>query len=391
MTENFAKDKAAITGIGYTKITRNSGVPVGTLGYIACNNAIKDAGLKASDIDGILSYSMQDSISVGELSAGMGMKNIQWWNNIMGGGSQSCAVIAQAAMAIASGLCNHVLCYRAMNGRSGMRMGKLVGAGVTVSQAKSYPGGGQWSAPYGFAGPPMQYAMMARRHMAMYGTTNDHLGMIAVTLRSNAVKNERAIMRNPITLDDYRNSRWIAAPFHILDCCQETDAGCAMVVSRADLAKNMPHKPAYIMSFAYGGGPFMGAMEKYEDFTTMFPKYLAPGLFARAGITVKDVKVAELYDAFTFAVLCQIEDFGFCAKGEGGPFIAAGNIALNGRVPVGTHGGLLSEGYVHGFNNVAEGVSQVRGTAGERQVKNADFVLVSGFAGTFGSGLILRR
>ena len=391
MQESNAKDKAAITGVGYTKITRNSGTSVGPLAFEACSNAIKDAGLTPGDIDGILSYSMQDSVGVGEVSAGLGMKSVHWWNNILGGGSQSCAIVAQASMAVASGLCDHVLCYRALNGRSGIRMGKLISTTMTASVAKEYPGPGQWSAPYGFAGPPMQYAMMARKHMETYGTTHDHLGTIAVTLRSNALKNERAIMRTPITMEDYHSSRWIAEPFHMLDCCLETDAGCAMVVSRAELAKDMPHPPAYIMSFAYGGGPFMGTMDKYEDFTTMFPKYLAPGLFARAGITVKDVKAAELYDAFTFALLCQIEDFGFCAKGEGGPFIAEGHTALNGSIPVSTHGGLLSEGYIHGFNNVAEGVSQVRGTAGERQVKDAEIVLCSGFAGTFGSGLLLRR
>ncbi len=250
-SENVAKDKAAITGVGYTKITRNSGVSVATLAFQATIAAIRDAGLTPKDIDGILSYGLGDSVSVREVATGLGMGTSNWNCDISGGGSQSCGVIAQAAMAITAGLCKHVVAYRAMNGRSGVRMGRLGSTGG----ARATPGGAQWSAPFGFAGPPQMYAMMARKHMAMYGTTNDHLGQIAVTLRKNALKNERAIMRAPLTLDDYHNSRWVAEPFHILDCCQETDAACAMVISRADLAKSMPHKPAYVMSFSYGGGP----------------------------------------------------------------------------------------------------------------------------------------
>jgi len=389
--ENPIGDKAAITGVGYTPITRNSGVSVASLAFEACGNAIKDAGLTPQDIDGVITYSpANDTISVRDVQTGFGMTNNQWNCDISGGGTQSCSSIAQAAMVIASGLCNHVLAFRAMNGRTGVRMGGMGGLGRGSSQTAG--GSRQWVSPFGFGGAPQSYAMMARKHMATYGTTQEHLGNIAVTLRANAQHNERAIMRSPITLEDYHNSRWVAEPFHLLDCCQETDAGCAMVISRADLAKSMPHPPAYIMSFAYGGGPGINTeLDKYADFTTMFPKFIAPGLFARAGITPEDVDVAEIYDAFTFTVLCQVEDFGFCEKGEGGPFIAEGNIAPTGKIPVGTHGGLLSEGYIHGFNNVAEAVSQVRGDAGVRQIPNVEIALASGFGGNMGSALLLHR
>lgn len=360
-----------------------------TLAFEACTKAIKDAGLTSKDIDGIVSYALfADSTSVREVQTGLGMTESQWNCDVNGGGTQSNAVLAQASMAITAGLCNHIVLYRALNGRSGVRMGRI----GTTSAAQGFAGGNQWTAPFGFAGPPQSYAMMARKHMAMYGTTSDHLGHLAVTLRANAVKNERALMRTPLTLDDYHNSRWVADPFHILDCCQETDAGVAMVVSRADLARDMPHKPVYISSFAYGGGKAIGgAMDKYDDFTTLFGNYIAPGLYRRAGITVDDIDLAEIYDAFTFVALAQIEDFGFCKKGEGGPFIADGNIAPTGRIPVGTHGGLLSEGYVHGFNNVAEAVDQLRGEAGPLQVKNARVALTSGFGGNMGSALILKN
>jgi len=360
-----------------------------TLAFEACTKAIKDAGLTSKDIDGIVSYALfADSTSVREVQTGLGMTESQWNCDVNGGGTQSNAVLAQASMAITAGLCNHIVLYRALNGRSGVRMGRIGTTGAT----QGFAGGNQWTAPFGFAGPPQSYAMMARKHMAMYGTTSDHLGHLAVTLRANAVKNERALMRTPLTLDDYHNSRWVAEPFHILDCCQETDAGVAMVVSRADLARDMPHKPVYISSFAYGGGKAIGgAMDKYDDFTTLFGNYIAPGLYRRAGITVDDIDLAEIYDAFTFVALAQIEDFGFCKKGEGGPFIADGNIAPGGKIPVGTHGGLLSEGYVHGFNNVAEAVDQLRGEAGPLQVKNARVALTSGFGGNMGSALILKN
>lgn len=380
------RGQAAITGVGYTSITRNSGVPVGALALEACVKAVSDAGLKPKDIDGVLSYSVGDSMPVRDVATAIGLERVEWFSDIQGGGSQSCAIIAQAAMVINSGLCNHVICFRAMNGRSGVRMGRL----RTNSAGSRFGGVSQFNAPFGFGGPPMTYAMMARRHMAEYGTTNEHLGSIAVNLRSNAVNNERAIMRTPLTMEDYHSSRWVAEPFHLLDCCQETDAGCALVVSRGDLSSGMKHAPIYVRSFAFGGGPAPGPnLDKYQDLTTMFPKYIGPGLFQRAGLTVADVDVAEIYDAFTFTVLCQLEDFGFCEKGEGGPFVMGGNIGLRGRIPVGTHGGLLSEGYIHGLNNVAEAVSQLRGDAGGRQVQDAEVALCSGFGGNVGSALIL--
>jgi len=385
------KDQAAITGVGYTRISRSSGVSVAALAYEACTNAIRDAGLSSQDVDGILSYSWAgDSIPVREVQTGLGMRQSQWHEDILGGGPQCCSIIGQAAMAVASGLCKHVLCYRALNGRTGLRMGRLGTGAVGRQGARVYAGRDQWTAPFGFAGPPQRNAMMTRKHMARYGTTHEQLGQVAMTLRDNAVKNERAVMRTPLTMEDYLNSRWIAEPLRLFDCCQETDGGCAVIVSRADQAKDMLHPPVYVIAFAQGGGPAMsGGMDKYDDFTAMFPKYIAPGLFNRGGVTVDDVDFAEIYDAFTFAVICQLEDFGFCQKGEGGPFVAEGNIALTGKLPVGTHGGLLSEGYIHGMNNVAEAVGQLRGAAGARQVRGARIGLVSGFASNMGSALLL--
>ncbi len=290
-------------------------------------------------------------------------------------------------MAVALGLCRHVLVYRALNGRSGRRLGHSPDA------AQDYVGGPQqFSIPFGQLGPAHSYGMLARRHMIEYGTTTEHFGHVAVTLRANAVKNERAIMRNPITLEDHRESRWIAEPFRLLDCCQETDGACALVVSSSEIARDLPHPPAYLSSFALGGrGASALTPDKVDDFTSFFPAHIAPGLYARAGIEIGDIDLAALYDAFTFLVIAQLEDFGFCKKGEGGPFVADGQIAPGGSIPVGTNGGLLSEGYVHGLNNVLEAVSQLRGDAGARQVDGVEVALASGWGANVGSALILRR
>jgi acetyl-CoA acetyltransferase len=228
--------------------------------------------------------------------------------------------------------------------------------------------------------------------MIEYGTTERQLGTVAVQLRANAAANERAMMRSPITIDDYFSSRWIAEPFRLLDCCQETDGACAVVVSRSDRAADRPWPPVYISSFAIGGaGAPAIPLDRYPDYTTSFAAHIASGLYRRAGIGPEEIDVAAIYDAFTFLVVVQLEDFGFCKKGEGGAFVEDGQIAPTGRIPVGTNGGLLSEGYVHGLNNLFEAVSQLRGRADRRQIDGARVALVSGWGANVGSALILRN
>ncbi|MCH2173502.1 acetyl-CoA acetyltransferase [Myxococcota bacterium] len=386
-SENLARNRSAITGVGYTPLSRASGLPVDALALNASIDAIRDAGLTPQDIDGVVSYAVGDSALVRSTAQALGLEASNWYVDLFGGGSFSCLAVANAAMAVSVGLCRHVLVYRALNGRSGRRFGRSASA-----ELEGVGGAEQFTVPFGQLAPVHNYGMLARRHMIEYGTTTEQLGHVAVTLRSNAVENDRAIMRHPITLEDHRESRWIADPFRLLDCCQETDGACALVVSRSDIARDLPHPPAYLSSFAIGGrGASALAPDKVDDFTTFFPAHIAPGLFARAGIEVGDIDLAALYDAFTFLVIGQLEDFGFCPKGEGGPFVADGNIARDGTIPVGTNGGLLSEGYVHGLNNVLEAVSQLRGKAGTRQVDGVEVALASGWGANVGSALILSR
>lgn len=371
---------AVIAGVGSTDFSRRSGRTVRELACEAAFAALADAGIGADDIDGIATYHDNDTVTPAEVASDLGAGPLSWSQSVVGGGSELCALIGTAADIVGSGRASRVLIYRAMNGASGVRMGDH-GTGSAVGHR-------QFTAPYGYATPVEAAAMAAARHMAEYGTTRAHLGAIAVTFRANAQQNPGAVMYgHTMTMDDYLGSRPIAEPLHLLDCCLETDGAVAIVIA----APAPSSRPAVeIRSWAYGAGPHsMVPYEKYPDLTAMFPVWLRDQLFERAGVGPADIDVACLYDAFTYSILSQLEDFGFCDKGLGGEFVASGAIAIDGSLPVNPHGGLLSEGYIHGLNNVAEAVRQLRGEAGRRQVAGARLALVSGYSFSRGSALIL--
>ncbi|MGP3910487.1 thiolase C-terminal domain-containing protein [Nonomuraea sp. 10N515B] len=380
------RDVTAIAGVGYTPFTKDSGVSTLTLACRAVLAALEDAGLTADDVDGLATHRVGDSAPPTLVGPALGLTDLAWHLDQFGGGSVSHAVVGQAALAVAAGLAETVVCYRAINARSEFRMGGT-GRGVPASPEVQY------QAPYGYVAPPQQYAMYARAHMLKYGTKAEHFGHLAVTQRANAAKNPRALMRTPITLDDYLASRWIAEPFRLLDCCLETDGACAVVVTTAERARSLRRPPVLISAAAWGGGTsHLSAPD--ADPTVTAAAVLAPRLYAQAGLGPEDVDVAEIYDCFTYSVIVQLEDYGFCAKGEGGPYVASGATALDGPLPVNTHGGFLSEGYVHGVNHIAEAVSQLRGDAGDRQVPGAEVALSTaqpGYILPATSALILRR
>lgn len=379
------RDRTAIAGVGYTPFSKDSGVSTLTLAVDAILAALEDAGLTVDDVDALATHRVGDSTPPWVVAPALGVPEVSWYLDQFGGGSVSHSVIGQAAMAVASGVAETVVCYRAINARSEFRMG-----GTGRGPAPLFDV--QYQAPYGYFAPPQQFAMFTRAHMNAYGTTSEQLGRIAVGQRANAVKNPRALKRDPITLDDYLASRWIAEPLRLLDCCLETDGACAIVVTSAERARDLAQTPVLISGAAWGGGDsfFSGTG---TDFTVTEAARLAPRLYSMAGVGPGEIDVAELYDCFTYSVLVQLEDYGFCAKGDGGPYAASGAIALDGELPVNTHGGFLSEGYVHGINHIAEAVSQLRGTAGDRQVPGAEVALSTAqpgyvLAGT--SALILR-
>ncbi|MDP4509461.1 thiolase C-terminal domain-containing protein [Nonomuraea turcica] len=380
------RDVTAIAGVGYTPFTKDSGVSTLTLACRAVLAALEDAGLTADDVHGLATHRVGDSAPPTLVGPALGLADLTWHLDQFGGGSVSHAVVGQAALAVAAGLAETVVCYRAINARSEFRMGGT-GRGVPASPEAQY------QAPYGYVAPPQQYAMYARAHMLKYGTKAEHFGHLAVTQRANAAKNPRALMRTPITLDDYLASRWIAEPFRLLDCCLETDGACAVVVTTAERARSLRRPPVLISAAAWGGGTsHLSAPD--ADPTVTAAATLAPRLYTQAGLGPEDVDVAEIYDCFTYSVIVQLEDYGFCAKGEGGPYVASGATALDGPLPVNTHGGFLSEGYVHGVNHIAEAVSQLRGDAGDRQVPGAEVALSTaqpGYILPATSALILRR
>jgi len=384
------KDKAAIAGIGWTSFTKDSGASVLSLATEACKKAIDDAGLNVKEIDGIVTHNMSDSVMPQEVATCLGLPGLGYHLEYWGGGPAGCQTVINAAMAIAMGMAHNVVCFRALNGRSGHRLGGTGNRPPATGEA-------QFLIPYGWTSFVHTFTHMARRHMIEYGTTQKQLGVVAVTERKHASMNERAMMRTPITIDDYFNSRMIAEPLRLLDICVETDGACAVVVTSAENARNLRHRPVYVMGAAIGSGPDPTpyGMNTFGwlrgSHTELYGKYISPQLYGMAGITPRDIDLAEIYDEMTIAVLVQLEDFGFCKKGEGGPFVEEGRIEIGKELPVNTHGGFLSEGYLHGLNHVAEAVSQLRGEAGPRQVKNAEIALCTSLGMQAGSALILRR
>ncbi len=382
------RDKTAIAGIGETEYSRNSGMSVTALLLQAAIRAIEDAGLSPKDIDGVIPPFSGPSME--SIISNLGIEDLRYAATIHAGGASAVASLQTAAMAIATGIAKNVLCVTGWNAYSGTRIAMYQG------QAEERPPmmavAIEFEVPFGAITPAQWYAQMARRHMHEYGTTSRQFGAIAVATRNHAILNDKAIMKKPITIEDHQSSRMIADPFRLLDCCLESDGAAAVVVTSARRAKDLRHRPAYIMGFAEGHPNSPDQIANRPVITELGIKKAAPKAFAMAGITPKDIDVAEIYDCFSWNVLCQLEDIGFCKKGEGGPFVEGGRIELGGELPVNTHGGLLSQAHVLGMNHIVEAVKQLRGNAGAAQVRDAEIALVSGY-GDFGDGsvVILRR
>jgi acetyl-CoA acetyltransferase len=345
MPEQAIKDKTAITGIGWTNFSRNSGTTVLNLAAEACLNAIADAGLTPKDIDGVVTYFwVPDTVTPPRLVEALGIERCNFAVHSQLGGSWSCGAVACAVLAVHGGLCRNVLVYRAMNARSGQRMSNVV---------HNPSGAIQFTSPYGVSHAAASFGHHATAHMARFGTTTEDFGHVAVMQRKHAMLNTKAVMRQPMTLEDHQNSRLVVYPLRLLDCCIETDGATAIVVSAADQARDCKHAPVYVMSAMAGEAPVANLWETNGV-------NAAPLLYEGAGITPADVDFAELYDPFTFMCMTHMEDFGLVPKGEVGAWVRAGNHGLDGPMPVNTHGGLLSEVYLQGLNHVVELVQQLR-------------------------------
>jgi acetyl-CoA acetyltransferase len=407
---------ACIAGVGETRYTRWGGIAEASeyeLAVEAVLAAVADAGFAVDEVDGLSSFA-GDRNEATFMAADLGLPELRYaalsW---LPGGGGACAAVANAAMAVETGQAEVVVVYRSLCQGQFRRFGRGPGneaaaPGASSTGAARPPALGRarslleahvaFTMPFGMLGPPVAYAMVARRHMHRYGTTPEHLGAVAVVTRAHARRNPRAVMHGrPMTMDDYLASRPVSDPYRLFDCCLETDGACAVVVTSAARAAAGRHPPVEILASAqgtvrgFGHGQYANVSMPDDDYTSAGARLVAERLWQRAGIGPGDVDVAQVYDHFTGMVLCALEDFGFCPVGEGGPFAASGALAWpDGELPTNTSGGSLSEAYVHGLNHVVEGVRQLRDQS-TCQVVGAETCLVTSAAGVPTSALVLAR
>jgi acetyl-CoA acetyltransferase len=383
-------DLCAIAGIGTTTYSKASGVSPAALAAEAAIAAARDAGLPVTDIDGIV-RSDYDEVSAAALADTLGIDDLGYWGQVGAGGAAPAAMVGQAVAAIRSGLASNVLVFRALNGRSGRRLGKGVPTTAAVGGGSSYL---ELFAPYGMTSPGQFFAMVARRHMAEYGLTPDTLAEIALTCRRRANANPAAQMyERELDRDGYFASRMIADPLRVFDFCLETDGAAAVLVTSAERARDLAQKPALIRSVAQATTPRLGPGQMYpvlmsDSLTDLSSARVAKRLYERAGLGAADVDVAQLYDCFTITVFLQLADYGFCKPGDAAAFVADGALEFGGSLPINTAGGQLSEAYIHGMNHVVEGVRQIRGTS-TSQVPGAEVSLVTSAPPPGGSALLL--
>jgi acetyl-CoA acetyltransferase len=375
------KGRAAITGLGISEMGRVYGHDASHFAAEAIQRAVDDAGLRKDDIDGLLvnpGVTPLGGMGGVGLQNYLGLTNLRLLSSMNVGGATANVMVQYAAMAVAHGLANHVVCVFA---DAPLREGRGGGAAYGAAGKPIRPSGmGGLYTAFGVLGINAHYAIAARRHMAMYGTTNDHLGAVAVAERQWATMNPLAEHREPITIEDYHASRWVVEPLHLLDCCLVSNGGVAVIVSRAEEAKDMRQPPAYLWGMGQG---HPGEMNRagWDVQTQTGAPMSKEKAFAMAGIGIEDVDVVQAYDCYTYTVIVTLEDYGFCPKGEGGPFVADGKLGPGGALPTNTGGGQLSAYYMWGMTPLSEGVIQARGQGGERQVERNNVILVTGNGG----------
>ncbi|GAB2729816.1 lipid-transfer protein [Nocardioides pakistanensis] len=380
---------AAIVGIGATEFSKASGRSELQLACEAVVAALDDAGIESSEVDGMVTFTAESSSEI-HVARNTGIGDLTFFSRVPHGGGAACGTVAQAAAAIATGMASVVVCWRAFNERSGERYG--LGQAHRPVDTSADRAAYSWMTPYGLSTPAQWVAMFAQRYMHEYGATSEDFGRVAVVDRKHAATNPNAwFYQRPITLEEHQASRWIAEPLHLLDCCQETDGGQAMVLVQAERARDLPNKPAYVLAGAQGSGRDQQMMTSYyRPSISGIPEMGLVGdqLWAQSGLGPADMQAAILYDHFTPFVLPQLEELGFCGRGEAAGFIADGNLELGGRLPTNTHGGQLGEAYLHGMNGIAEAVRLVRGTS-VNQPSDVSNVVVTAGTGVPTSGLVL--
>ena len=391
------ENRSIISGIGQSDVGRRLHRTGLDLTIDAALEAIADAGLTTADIDGIATYPGGGG-GAGEAFSGPGTPEVQdalrlevdWHTGGIEGAAQLAAVV-NAVMAVGAGLANHVLVYRTVTEGSAQGDGGRSGIGVDGGGGGVPRMGGflQWNIPFRAYSAANWIALNAHRHFHEYGTTAEQMAQIAINARRNAGLNPKAVYRDPMTLDDYFAARMITTPFRLFDCDAPVDGSTAVIVSRADHAADVDHRCPRVeaVGTALRGRP---SWDQFDDATTMAARDAGAHLWERTDLTPADVDVAELYDGFSFLTMTWLEALGFCGKGESGPFIeGGGRIALDGELPLNTHGGQLSAGRLHGFGFIHEACLQLRGEAGERQVADAQVAAVANGGGPIAGAMLL--
>ena len=379
---------ASVVGVGYTPLTRDSGVSVLELATQATRRALEDAGLEADDCDGVATFAMGDSVPAQSVATSVGITNISHFMDLSLGGQSPCHLLLLADAVIRAGLADTIVLYRALNGRSGKRVGR-------EEAGPEAPDSVQRRHAVGLTAYPQYIAMWTRRFMEATGATESDLGAVAIAQREYARDNSRAVLREPLTLDGYFSSPMVANPFRVADCTREVDGACAIVVRRTDWCTGLRHEPVLVHGGAFASGPRpgreIGDILLWDDFSRNCMHHVSERLWRNTGMRPGDIDVAEIYDCFSSAVLYALEGLEFVNRGEAGDFIRDGQTRIDGSLPVNTHGGLLSEGYLHGMNTLAEAVNQLRGDAGTRTVPGASTAVVTSGTLMDGAAAVLRR
>ena len=400
---------ACIVGVGETPYAKWGALDASeyALAVQAVLAALDDAGISPAEVDGLASFA-EDRNDATFMAADLGIDELRYATmSWLPGGGGACAAVANAATAVERGQAEVVVVYRSLCQGQFRRFGG--GARHGPSPRTNDPPAPRkarslldahvgFTMPFGMFGPPIAYAMVLQRHMHRFGTTEEHLAAVALTTRAHAARNPRAVMgQRPMTMDDYRQARMVSEPFRLFDCCLESDGACAVVVTTAERARDLRRPLVEVVAGAqgtlgrFGHGQYSNASMPDDDYTSAGARSVARRLWDRAGLGPTDIDVAQIYDHFSGLVLLSLEDFGFCERGEGGPFAASGALAWpHGALPTNTHGGSLSEAYIHGLNHVVEGVRQLRGES-TCQVARAETCLVTSAAGVPTSAVVLGR
>lgn len=381
--------RAAIAGIGQTDFSKESGRTELRLACEATLAALADAGLRPSDVDGFVTSTL-DTTEEMDLARNLGIDDISFFSRIPYGGGAPAGMVMHAAMAVATGVAEVVVCYRAFNERSGDRFGTMaatMGGGLPIWLS--------WYAPFDHLSPAAWVALHAHRYMETYGVTNADFAPIAVVDRLHASTNPDAWFHGrPITVEDHQASRWIVEPvLRLLDCCQESDGGVAIVVTSVERARDLRQRPAVITAAAQGGSFDSETMTSYyrDDLCGLPDMGVVGGrLWRDSGLAPADIDTAFLYDHFTPFVLMQLEELGFCGRGEAKDWATVERLSVGGELPINTSGGLLGEAYIHGMNGITEVVRQIRGTSCN-QVDGVVHALATAGTGVPTSGLILSQ